>query len=363
MCKDERAHMTKRNFLGSYKVIFLLLGQSLWLFSCDEDRGCEECPFEKSFDKVIEESSEADSTYYSGKLSLELANSVTKIVGLKLEGSGTAGTREATITDTYKEIIANDPSITQRLNVYKEVACAYTKFYCKSNVLTDREKHDKMEQALKDFELNIHRVIQEKSVNSSSDLNGSSATPSSNNKEPFPQEPAVREEEVVKVSPAPVKTYNYLNSNQAYDLAILSGGSFERELGGGLRNHLDRLGYKTSRNVFNAKFLQDFGSKLWSGSFEGMSALGLSDKLNCICTIEANDLVAQKKTLEGRDYQEVDGTVHIQLYSLLSGEVLDYSIYKAGAGPSERSSVAIDDYFRKVTESQEFSQIPFHLCR
>ena len=182
---------------------------------------------------------------------------------------------------------------------------------------------------------------------------------------PIPPKPKpTKTDESSRADPvSPPSGNKYTTNEQPHDIAILAQGKYADELGGAIRMELNRKGYISSRNYFNSAFLSAFSAHVWNGNAGGLAELGLNSKLNCICTIKSDLDSPRIQTLQGRNYTELSGSTHIQLILLGSSESFEYTINKAGSGPESEPNLALEDYTRKVFSSEEFSKIPFSLCK
>lgn len=342
-------------------MFYLLAFVALIYPSCRENpistNQCDKCNIDVIFNDVMQ----SEKGSIGGSLSLDLVNNaratVKRVVEEELKVGGGVELTASKVTETYRRVLPADADITQQANLYREVACSFEKFYCGSNVLNDTLKHERIEQVLNEFRANIYGLLQDKrnskSPSKTQDEPVRAKQTGSNTVNQSPQNESVSSH---------IKATNYSISDQPHDVAILSKGQHADMLAGALRMELNRKGYMAGRNYFTSAFLSAFSNDVWNGNAAALSRIGLTPKLNCICSIYSS-LESRVNTIQGRNYIEVTGSTNIQLITLQSAESFEYSIRKSGSGPESDPNAALEDYVRKMWNSEEFAKIPFSLCK
>jgi len=345
--------------MRQYRLLLFIL-PFIGFTSCDKDSSaglekCDRCQIDEIYDEVVKLEKVSKGRELSTELTNTINATVKRVINEELEIKAGASSSNSKVMETYRRILPANSDIVQQVNAYRQVACSFEKFYCKSVILNDTSKHEKIEQVLNEFRKNIFDIFQNKNTQGDS---GESNTPRirpqprtlTYSDNTFPSKP--------KSSP----TLQYVTTDQHHDVAILAKGKQADNLGGAMRMELNRKGYMTSRNYFSSAFLSAFDGDVWDRNISKLSQLDLAPKLNCICTIDS-DLDARTNTFQGRNYTELSGTTRIQLILLQSSESFEYTISKSGSGPESELSAALEDYTRKLFNSDEFSKIPFSLCK
>lgn len=119
------------------------------------------CPIPESVDKKTEkEQDSSDQTWRVGA-SGDVEAIVKKAVDAKISVSGSYSNSNSKIEEVYREIIGSNPKITQKANLYRSIACAYYEIICKDKTLNDKDKTNKLSEAVAGYEKNINKIINE----------------------------------------------------------------------------------------------------------------------------------------------------------------------------------------------------------
>lgn len=275
-----------RKYILFYFFVLLLVLNSCVSDSAPTDE-CKDCQINALYGEISIKETNKHNRNLSSKISNTLKAQIKHVVDEQLSTEIGFDISNSTITETYQKILSANPDVIEKANLYREVACSFERFYCNSKVLNDVQKHQKIEQILNEFRTNIY------------DLLGDGK--SSEKKEKLPSiSPNLKSTEIsesIRVDPIQQHTITkYATTDQSYDIAILAAGKYADELGGAIRMELNRKGYLSSRNYFTSAFLSSFSSQAWNGNVGALAQLGLSPKLNCICTINS-DLGSRINTL------------------------------------------------------------------
>jgi hypothetical protein len=341
-----------RKHICSYFFIFLF-----GLHSCENESAptdeCSDCQINALYGEISTTETNKRNRSSNGKISNTLKAQIKRVVDEELNAEIGFDISNSKVTETYQKILSANPDVIEKANIYREVACSFERFYCNSKVLNDLQKHEKIEQILNEFRTNIFGLLD---TDKSSEKDKTIS--------PIPPEPKpTKTDESSRADPvSPPSGNKYTTSEQPHDIAILAQGKYADELGGAIRMELNRKGYLSSRNYFTSAFLSSFSAQVWNGNAAALTPLDLSSNLNCICTINS-EVESRINTLQGRTYTELTGVTRIQLILLGSAESFAYTIRKAGSGPESDPNLALEDYTRKVFSSEEFSKIPFSLCK
>lgn len=318
---------------------------------------CDRCVVNHIYDIAWQEQSAERSKQLEARVTGQLSPVAEKIIAAEVAASTGSTFREAQLTKTYNEILAADPGITQKANLFRTIACAFEQHYCRSTVLAQPEKEARIERVIEEFEARIDRMFAAESPPDDPKID----------EEPGPQAPSSvitsgQRQVSRSPEPEPPTPHDYVSTNQAFDIALLNRGENSAAISGAIRIYLDRQGYKVSRSYFTSAFTSAFGPSVWRGDGAAVRDLGLAAKLPCICTVSTS-LSADKKTYQGREFSSVNGPTTLQLILLGSDETFTFPIHTAGAGPSSDPTLALKDYADKLLTGETFASIPFHLCR
>ncbi|MBI1225142.1 MAG: hypothetical protein GC192_07865 [Bacteroidetes bacterium] len=150
--------------MNTYRKYFLTLVSIFVFLSCDEkDKNECLCPIGVAIDKSSKEQTNSNKSSQEGIVELEgkTKEVAKKLIQARGEISGEISNYSEEIEEVSSEILANDPSITQKINIYRIVACAFYDVTCKSKSLTDIEKDSKYIEIIEAYKANVATIFHE----------------------------------------------------------------------------------------------------------------------------------------------------------------------------------------------------------
>ncbi|MBC6995164.1 hypothetical protein QWY85_05540 [Neolewinella lacunae] len=349
-----------------YLALLLLISVALlayfqWLEPpTPEEVPCTVCIVDEFYDQVRMEkgmdwSKELD-TGIEGKLTAK----VQQIIDAEGSGHTRVKVDENHLDKVVREILVADPEITQKANLLRGVACTFERLYCQSKILSEEEKEARREIIIEEFKKKIYALVD--------GSGGHTKQPT----EPKPEKTVVSPEtrtDKARIAPSPSDApveknaaTNWLTSSKHYNISLQGYSGKDVGLSGSISMHLGRKGFAVSNSLLSSAFIAKHSAKLWQGDAGTIGRILPTDQLKCICTVRSN-LETSSKTMEGRAFNVVSGNTEIGLLVLSSEEYFTVNISKSGAGPAGDATLAMQDYTEKLLGSNEFAQLPLHLCR
>lgn len=84
---------------------------------------------------------------------------VKKAVDAKISISGSYSNSSSKIEEVYSEIINVNPQITQKANLFRNIACAYYEIVCQDKSLSEQSKSKQLKEVIAGYEKNIIKIL------------------------------------------------------------------------------------------------------------------------------------------------------------------------------------------------------------
>lgn len=134
------------------------------------------------------------------------AGLIKKVVDAKINASSELGNSTSSIQEIYSEILAANPEITQKANLYRVIALAKCENVCQDESLSNKGKTDKKAIILSEFEKNIFKIIDnqfDKKRTISQD--GKNKQPQDNNYENALKKEIEKKEDISAIKHSPIE--------------------------------------------------------------------------------------------------------------------------------------------------------------
>ncbi|MDP1817556.1 MAG: hypothetical protein Q8K92_24060, partial [Leadbetterella sp.] len=147
------------------KKINILIALPFMLWSCNQanEKGgspCN-CPIPESVDKKTEKGQDSSDQTWGIGANGGVEAVIKKAVDAKISVSGSYSNSNSKIEEIYREIIGSNPKITQKANLYRNIACAYYEIACQDKTLNDKDKNNRLNEVVAGYEKNINKIINE----------------------------------------------------------------------------------------------------------------------------------------------------------------------------------------------------------
>lgn len=189
-----------------------------------KDNSCN-CPLEtqggnrKSTDKSFKENN------LNGEINIDVGAIVKKVVDAKSAINGGYKYDQMNVKEIYEEIIDSNPELSQKLNIYVNIACAYYAIICQDTTLGANDKSKKLLNVIDDYKSSVDNIIKSTSttnknriIQQQSNSNSSITVPKSPTSQLFNSVSAKPVSSIEAVGKCVIDTSNE-NQNQAKLLA------------------------------------------------------------------------------------------------------------------------------------------------
>lgn len=137
-----------------------------------------ECPLEKETSYASDKTKDTVLYNNNTSASIEINTKVKKIIDMKIQAKGGLGNTSLTTKELFSEVVSDNKDLTQKLNIYINVACAYYTILCKDTSIPDSDKYKLKMKIIDDYKKDIAVIvdIEVEKVSSEKKLNDATKT-------------------------------------------------------------------------------------------------------------------------------------------------------------------------------------------